>query len=49
MKVSIGFSIVDWQKLSILFKELHQAIYGMSLEEKWVLVNYRVIAFDCSV
>ena len=35
MKASIGFSIVDWQKLSILFEELHRDIYGMNLEEKF--------------
>jgi hypothetical protein len=35
MKASIGFSIVDWQTLSILFEELHRDIDGMSLEEKF--------------
>jgi len=52
MKASIGFSIVDWQKLSILFEELHRDIYGMSLEEKFknlgkkpVLANSRGVVF----
>jgi len=34
MKANIGFSLVDWQKLSILFEELHQGIDRMSLEGK---------------
>ena len=52
MKASIGFSIVDWQKLSILFEELHRDIYGMSLEEKFknlgkkpVLANGQAVVF----
>ena len=52
MKASIGFSLVDWQKLSILFEELHQDIYGISLEEKFnnlgkkpVLANGQAVVF----
>jgi hypothetical protein len=52
MKASIGFSIADWKKLSILFEEHHQGIYGMSLEEKFtnlgkkpVLANGEAVVF----
>ena len=44
MKASIGFSISDWKQLSILFEQHHQGIYGMSLEEKLVVVKQEVIS-----
>ena len=52
MKASIGFSIADWKKLSVLFEEHHQGIYGTSLEEKFknlgkkpVLANGEMVVF----
>jgi hypothetical protein len=52
MKASIGLSLLDWQKLSILFEEHHQAIYGMSLEKKFqnlgkkpLLANGQAVVF----
>ena len=35
MKASIGFSVKDWQELSLSFDEIHQDIYGISLEDKF--------------
>ncbi len=52
MKASIGFSLIDWEKLSILFEEHHQNIYGISLEEKFnnlgkkpLLANGQAVVF----
>ena len=35
MKANIGISFDEWQQLSLLFEEVHQDIYGVSLEEKF--------------
>ena len=35
MKASIGFSLSELHKLSILFEEQYQVIYGISVEDKF--------------
>ena len=52
MKASTGFSVSELQKLSILFEEQYQLIYGISLEDKFrnlgkkpILANSRTIVF----
>ena len=35
MKANIGLSFDEWQQLSLLFEEVHQDIYGVSLENKF--------------
>ncbi len=35
MKANIGISFVDLHKLSLLFEQVHQDIYGVSLENKF--------------
>ena len=35
MKAAIGISFDDWHQLSLLFAEVHQDIYGVSLENKF--------------
>lgn len=52
MKASIGFSLSELHKLSILFEEQYQVIYGISVEDKFrnlgkkpILANSRTIVF----
>ena len=52
VKSSIGLSFEEWQKMSILFDEVHQDIYGISLEDKFmnlrktpVLKNSKEVVF----
>ena len=35
LKANIGISFDDWHQLSLLFSEVHQDIYGISLENKF--------------
>ena len=35
MKANIGISFEDWHQLSLLFEQVHQDIYGVSLENKF--------------
>ena len=35
MKANIGISFDEWQQLSLLFAEVHQDIYGVSLKDKF--------------
>ena len=35
MKANIGISFDEWHQLSLLFEEVHQDIYGVSLENKF--------------
>jgi hypothetical protein len=35
LKANIGLSFEEWHQLSLLFEEVHQDIYGVSLENKF--------------